>query len=98
MDHSWAKTRALRALCVWLLALAAFSTQASVAAYDWSQFDGNAQHSGNNTQESFIAASNVAKLQQLFRVALPSIADGAPAVAQGLTTITGTTDVVFETT
>ena len=60
------------ALGLWLAAMC-------VCAYDWLQFNGDPRHSGNNTQESIIAPSNVARLAFLFQVVFPSIADGAPA-------------------
>src|SRR6266511_439868 len=46
--------------------------------YDWLQFNGNSQHSGNNTWEINLKAGNVNQLVRLFQVTLPSIADGAP--------------------
>ncbi len=98
MDYSSGRTFAFRVALVCLLAVSALVVSASVAAYDWPQFDGNAQHSGNNTQETTISGANVAALQQLFRVTLPDIADGAPVVAQGLSTIAGVADVLFLTT
>ncbi|HEX5501057.1 MAG TPA: PQQ-binding-like beta-propeller repeat protein [Thermomicrobiales bacterium] len=87
-----------------LLGLGAPAARAA-AAYDWLQFDGDAQHSGNNRQESIISAANVGQLQRVFRVALPDaadghshIADGAPAYLSGVSTPSGTRDLVFLTT
>ncbi len=71
---------------------------ATAGAYDWSQFDGDARHSGNNTQETTITATNVAGLAQLFQVTLPSIADGAPVIQQNVPTARGTIDLLFVTT
>jgi outer membrane protein assembly factor BamB len=81
-----------------LLSLPGLTAAASVAAYDWPQFDGDARHSGNDGQETSLSAANVSTLQPLFRAVLPSIADGAPAIAQHIATIAGTTDVTFVTT
>jgi outer membrane protein assembly factor BamB len=66
--------------------------------YDWLQFNGSATHSGNNTLERSIAASNVAQLQLLFQVQLPGIADGAPVYLRGVSTASGLRDLVFVTT
>jgi hypothetical protein len=76
-------------------------TNLSLAAstrYDWLQYNGNAQHSGNNTLETSLGASNVAQLARLFQVTLPSVADGAPVYLASVTTSSGVRDVVFVTT
>ncbi len=70
-------------------------------AYNWTQFNGDVQHSGNNTQESQINLGNVNTLVQLFQVSLPSndIADGAPAYLSNVTTpMSGTRDLLYLTT
>jgi hypothetical protein len=69
-----------------------------LTAFDWPQFNLNAQHSGNNTQESAITQANVSNLQLLFQSPLPDAADGAPAFVQAASTISGTRDVVLVTT
>ncbi|MDQ6832053.1 MAG: hypothetical protein M3008_01540, partial [Chloroflexota bacterium] len=69
-----------------------------VAAYDWPQFDGGPQHTGNNPQETAITPANVAGLSVLFQTALPDVADGAPAVLQAVGTASGVVDLVFVTT
>lgn len=69
-----------------------------VSTYDWLQFDFNSRHSGNNTQETKIALSSVGNLHRLFRVTLPSIADGAPAYLSGVSTASGVRDLLFVTT
>ena len=76
----------------------AFACSSSAVAYDWRQFDFDARHSGNNTLESIVAASNVASLKTLFAVQLPEVADGAPAAAAGIGTASGTRDLLFVTT
>jgi outer membrane protein assembly factor BamB len=67
-------------------------------AYDWLQFNGDPQHSGNNTLETRISPDNAAGLQQLFQVSLPAVADGAPVYLHAVQTPQGTKDVVFVTT
>jgi hypothetical protein len=74
------------------------SSFASGTTYDWLQFDGNAQHSGNDTLESTIASTNVGNLTRLFTVSLPATADGAPVYLSGVATANGTQDLVFLTT
>ena len=71
---------------------------AAVSSYDWLQMNGDPQHSGNNTQETVLGPSNVAGLQLLFQVALPSAADGAPVALSSVVTPSGTLDVLYSTT
>jgi hypothetical protein len=71
---------------------------APVSSYDWLQINGDPQHSGNNTQETVLGASNVASLQFLFQATLPSAADGAPVYLSGVTTASGVRDLLFVTT
>jgi hypothetical protein len=70
----------------------------AVKPYDWLQFNGDAQHSGNNTLETTVSSGNVAGLTQLFQSTLPSIADGAPVYLSGVSTSSGTRDLLFVTT
>ncbi len=71
---------------------------APAAPYDWLQMNGDPQHSGNNTQETVLGPGNVASLQFLFQVALPSAADGAPVALSSVLTPGGTFDLLFSTT
>lgn len=71
---------------------------ALASPYDWLQYNGDAQHSGNNTLETFLGVSNVASLQFLFQATLPSVADGAPVYLRNVTTPTGMRDLLFVTT
>jgi outer membrane protein assembly factor BamB len=71
---------------------------AASARYDWLQYNGNAQHSGNNTLETGLGRTNVASLVRKFQVTLPSVADGAPVYLASANTATGVRDVVFVTT
>lgn len=70
----------------------------AAAPYNWLQFDGNAQHSGDNTLETTLTTANVGGLQRLFQVALPSVADGAPVLLSGVSTASGVRDLLFVTT
>lgn len=71
---------------------------ATGAGYDWPQFNGGAQHSGNNTQEQTLTAANVSRLQPAFHVGLPGDADGAPVFLHAVSTANGATDLLFVTT
>ena len=71
---------------------------AAPAPYDWVQFNGNPQHSGNNTQEKVLGPSNVANLALLFQVSLPATADGAPVALSSVATPSGTRNLLFSTT
>ena len=83
----------------WVAACAWWAlTLPAARAYDWPQMNGNPQHSGNNAQETLIGPGNVAGLQLLFQASLPSVADGAPAVLQNVSTSGGPRDVVYLTT
>ncbi len=79
------------------MALAA-SDARGAASYDWPQFNGNARHSGNDTSETTLSTANVAQLKQLFQVALPAVADGAPAVLTSVSTPGAVRDLLFVNT
>ncbi len=80
-------------------ALVTCSEGAALAAgYDWTQFNGDPQHSGSNARESAIGAANVGSLTQLFQVTLPSVADGAPAVLASVNFGGTPRDALFVTT
>jgi hypothetical protein len=78
-----------------LLAGATFALPA--AAADWPQFGRDAAHSGNNTAETTISASNVSQLIALYPapVTLPAKVDGAPVFASGISTPNGVRDLLF---
>ncbi len=65
--------------------------------YDWLQFNGDAQHSGNNELEQRINVNNVNQLQLLFKVPLPGIADGVPVYLSAVRTASGIHDSIFVT-
>jgi hypothetical protein len=69
-----------------------------VHAYDWMQFGGDPQHSGNNAGETALTPANVSALVQKYQVLLPAIADGAPVLLEGVTTLSGVKDLLFVTT
>jgi hypothetical protein len=74
---------------------------ASVAAgtsYNWLQFNGSPQRSGNNTQETILNAATVSGLHQLFKVTLPNDTDNAPVLLTNVSTASGTHDLLFITT
>jgi PQQ-like domain len=76
---------------------------AQASPYDWLQYNGNARHDGNNTQETVLGVSNVASLQFLFQATLPSsgtasVADGAPVYLTNVATSGGTRDLLFVAT
>lgn len=70
----------------------------AAAPYDWPQFNGDAAHSGNNTAESTLTASNVSGLTRLFHATFPATADGAPAYLNAVAIPGGTKDLVYVTT
>ncbi len=72
--------------------------QRSGGQVNWLQFDFNAQHSGNNTDEMKINRKNVHLLQRLYRVSLPDVADGAPAYLGNVQTSEGVINLLFLTT
>ncbi len=63
----------------------------------WLQFGFDSQHSGNDSQESFISVKNVGSLRQLFRQRLPFVTDGSPAYLSNVTTPLGVRDLIFLT-
>ncbi|HUI31281.1 MAG TPA: PQQ-binding-like beta-propeller repeat protein [Candidatus Acidoferrales bacterium] len=65
--------------------------------YDWPQFNFDPQHSGNDTKETKITRQNVGSLHQLFKISLPSVADGAPAYLSDVQTPGGKLDMIFVT-
>jgi hypothetical protein len=70
----------------------------SARGADWPQFNLDARHSGTSQQEALIHRGNVATLHIRYNVALPGVADGAPAFLAGVTTPLGVKDVLFVTT
>jgi hypothetical protein len=81
-----------------ILCLSLFLFAAPAWAYDWLQINGDPQHSGNNTLETILSPANVGNLVFSFQATLPSIADGAPVYLSGVSTPSGTQDLLFLTT
>ncbi len=103
---SAARLNRLRAQRV-LIVCATLTASAPALAYDWPQFNGNSQHSGNNTSETAITAANVNTLTLRYHFTLPfvlktnttvSVSDGAPVFADGVTVGSAVKDVLFITT
>jgi len=85
-------------VCFLLDPVASYEQSAKGDDYDWLQFNFDPQHSGNNTRETTITPQNVGSLHQLFRISLPSAADGAPAYLSNIKTESGMVNMVFVTT
>ena len=71
---------------------------APALAYDWLQFGGTPQHSGNNTAETGLNPGNVSSLMQRYQTTLPAIVDGAPVFLENVTTAGGFKNLLFVTT
>jgi outer membrane protein assembly factor BamB len=91
--------RKLRCLLMLFFALALLRGKMEVASgsgiYDWLQFNGDPQHSGNNTQEIRINRYNVAALRVQYQVALNAWVDSTPAFLHGVVTAQGVKDLLF---
>jgi PQQ-like domain len=70
----------------------------SAQATDWPQFGFDQAHSGNNPNENTITAANVSTMVKVFQATLPANVDSAPVFRAGVTTATGTKDLLFVTT
>jgi len=80
-----------------LVALIAPAASAGTSA-SWPQLGDDAAHSGVNTSESAIGAGNVSTLKPAFTASLPGTADGPAVYRAGVSTTTGTQDLLFTTT
>jgi hypothetical protein len=89
-----------RRIAQWLAASVFYLPFATAPAwaYDWLQFGGNPQHSGNNTSETALTAANVSSLASMYTAPLPSTADGAPVFLEDVTTPLGVKNLLFVTT
>lgn len=67
-------------------------------AYDWPQFNFNAQHNGVDNLETLITPANVNSLQSKWTANLPDTADGAPAYLSAVNTASGVKNLLFLTT
>jgi outer membrane protein assembly factor BamB len=95
-DLLWPLLRPRASFGCWL-ALLLVATRLG-AQTDWLQFDFDARHTGVNPFETQITSANVGDLRVLFNVTLPDVADGAPAYLSGVSTASGTRDLLFLTT
>jgi len=77
---------------------AGVATASTPASYDWTQFGGDARHSGDNTYEATLTRANVGGLQRLFHASLLGTEDGAPVYLSAVSTANGTQDLMFLTT
>lgn len=73
---------------------------ASASAADWLQFGFDPAHSGNNPAETTLSATATGEfaltaLFPVYNVGLPDVADGAPAFLSGVTTSSGSRDLLF---
>jgi hypothetical protein len=86
-------------LVCWRIPLAtAICCCGSVHATDWLQFGFDQRHSGNNTAETTLSASNVASMQQVYSVSFVGT-DGPTVFLSGVDTGTGgPRDLLFATT
>lgn len=91
-DHATPR-RSLR-----VLALSLMLAAPGAAAYDWLQFNGDPQHSGNNTRETAIHRNNVGRMLLRWQATLPAYSDGASVLLEAVTTPSGIKDVVYVTT
>jgi uncharacterized repeat protein (TIGR01451 family) len=96
-DHPTMRSNAaaptLATISLGLMAMVVITPLASGS--NWRQFNFDSQHSGNNPEETTINTGNVCTLHVLYQVTLPGVADGAPALLQGVSTSQGVKDLLF---
>ncbi|MGI8968650.1 MAG: PQQ-binding-like beta-propeller repeat protein [Chloroflexota bacterium] len=94
--------RGLYLAAVATLTIAVFGTrptvQAATSSYNWTQFNFDSHHSGNDPQEKVISPSTVSSLHRLFQVSLPAVADSTPVYLSNVSTSSGMRDLVYVTT
>ena len=64
----------------------------------WPMFDGDAQKSAANTNETAITTATVKNLKQLWQINLPNTSDGSPIYLSNVTTQQGVKNLIFVTT
>ena len=92
------RNHSVRLLITRIVALVVALVAPFATAYDWLQFNGDPQHSGNNTRETVVHRNNVGRLLLKWQATLPASSDGAPVLLEGVSTPGGTKDVVYVTT
>ena len=80
--------------CCWLTGACLATT---ALAYDWLQFNGDPQHSGNNTKETAVHRNNVGRMVLKWQSTLLAYTDGAPVFLEAVNTPSGTKDVLYVT-
>ena len=90
------RLRLAQCLCAAVVLLSLAVTPAR--AYDWLQFGGDPQHSGDNALETTITKANVSTLAQKYSLSIGATADGAPVFLEGVATSNGIKDLLFVTT
>jgi outer membrane protein assembly factor BamB len=71
---------------------------APTVSYDWLQFNGDAQHSGNNRLEKTITISKTLTLGRLFRIHMPDTGATTPVALTGVNVSGTPRDLLFVTT
>src|ERR1700722_19459583 len=64
----------------------------------WPMFDGDAQKSGDNTNETTITTATAKNLKQLWQINLSNTSDGSPVYLSNVTTQQGVKNLIFVTT
>ena len=77
------------------VALTAAAITGSASAADWLQFGYDQHHSGFNAAETLISSANVAAIAQVYSVSLPHSSDSSPVLLSGVSTPSGTKDLLF---
>ena len=72
-------------------------TAAQDTGYDWLQWNGNAQHSGDNSAETRLGSANIGRLQRIYQVTLPAVVDGSIIYLRNVRTSQGVIDLLFMT-
>jgi outer membrane protein assembly factor BamB len=85
----------LRTLLSRTAILLSLALAAPAGAYDWLQFGGDPQHSGNNVRETIVHRNNVGRLLLAWQATLPANTDNAPVYLEGVSTPSGIRDVVY---
>lgn len=96
------KTGTVLVIVLLLLSLITTTPAPSTAApggdYDWMQFNGDPEHSGNNTLETTITPANISGLQKRFQISLPNMIPGAPVYLRDVATPSGVRNMLYATT
>lgn len=81
-----------------VLPLAGLCTLGTAAAADWTQFGWDPAHSGSNTAESTLGATNLASLTNVYSASLPQSSDSTPVFLSGVAAGGRTRDLLFVVT